>query len=254
MAEVFLDEAQVDAVFEQMGGIGVSQGVDVSALVEAGSFDGVAECALQTVASDRPAVVSDGVLGAMPCGGRKEPGGRAVGAPVVSQHLERVVGQGDFTLLASLAADVQNAAGAVDVRDLKTGSLHESQATGVDGGQADAVDVDAHLVEDAPDFAAAEHHRKPLFRSRLGDVEALPIAAEGLVVEESEPAEHDREGAAGDLLLESQMQQVAADLVFIEFVRRPAVVACQLSNGMDVALDGAFGIALKLHLLYHLAA
>src|SRR5688572_19678153 len=103
MAEVFLDEAQIDAVFEQVGGIGVSQGVDVSALVEAAPLDGMSEGALQTVASDRPAVVSDGVLGAVPCRGRKEPGGRAVGAPVVSQQLEGGGGQRNLAVLAALA-------------------------------------------------------------------------------------------------------------------------------------------------------
>ena len=35
MPESLLDQAQVDAVFEEVGGVGVAQGVDVSALVDA---------------------------------------------------------------------------------------------------------------------------------------------------------------------------------------------------------------------------
>ena len=34
MAEILLDETQVDAILEQMGGVTVTQGVDVSALVD----------------------------------------------------------------------------------------------------------------------------------------------------------------------------------------------------------------------------
>ena len=254
MAEVLLDESEIDAVLEQVSGIGVTQGVDVSALVQAAPLDGVSEGALQTVASDGSAVVGNGVLGAVASGGRKEPGGRAVGTPVVSQQLESGVGQRHLTFLLALAADVKNAAGTVDVGDLKGGALHEAQATGVNRGQAEAVDVDAHSVEDAPDLVAAEHHRELLFRTRLGDIQALPVAAERFVVEEAEASEDDGEGATGDVLVELQMQQVAADLVFSELVGRPVIVACQLGDGVDVALNSARGVAPELHLLYHLAA
>lgn len=221
VAEVLLDEAEVDAVLEQVGGIGVAQGVDVSAFVQTTPLHGVTEGALETVASDRSAVVSDGVLDTMASDGGKQPEGRMVGAPVAPQQLKSGGRQRNLTVLEALATDAKNAAGTVDVGDLKAGALHEAQATGINRGQADAVDVDAHGVEDAPDLVAAEHHGEFLFGARLGDIQALPIAAKRLLVEEAEAAEDDREGAAGDLLVELQMQQVASDLVFFELVGRP---------------------------------
>src|ERR1044071_1865516 len=110
MAEVLLDEAEIDTVFEQVGGVGVAQGVDVGALIQTAPLDGVTESALQTVASDRSAVMGDGVLDAVSGGGRKEPDGRAMRAPVVSQQLESGVGQRDLAVLAPLAPDVKTAA------------------------------------------------------------------------------------------------------------------------------------------------
>ena len=143
-----------------------------------------------------------------------------------SQQLESGGRQRNLAVLATLAADAKNATGTVDVGDLKADALHETQAAGVNRRQADAVDVDAHGVDDAPDLVAAEHYGELLFGARLGDIQALPLAAERLVVEETEAAEDDRKGAAGDLLVQLQVQQVAADLVFFERVGRPLIVAC----------------------------
>jgi hypothetical protein len=144
-----------------------------------------------------------------------------MGAPVVAQQLESGGRQGNLAALAALATDVENAAGTVDGGDLKAGALHEAQATGVNRGQADAVDADADGVEDAPDLVTAEHDGELLFGARLGNMQALPLATERLLVEEAEAAEDDREGTAGDLLVELEVQQVASNLVFGKLVGRP---------------------------------
>jgi len=173
---------------------------------------------------------------------------------MLSQQLEDGVGKRDLAVPAALAADAEDAASTVDIGNLEVGALHEAQATAVDRGQADAIDVDADGVEDAPDLLAAEDHGERLGVAGLGDIQTLPLAAECLVVEESEAAEDDREGAAGDLLIDGQVQKVAADFVFFELLRGPVIMAGQLSDGMDVALNRARGVAPQLHLLDHLLA
>jgi len=254
VAEVLLDQSQVDTILEQMGGVGVAQGVDVGALVDAALFHGVAEGTLEAVAGDRSAIVSDGVLNTMAGGGRKQPEWAFMGAPMIAQQLKGGGGKWDLAVLAALAADAQNAPGTVDIGNLEIGAFHEAQAAGVDGGQANAVDVDADDVEDAPDLLATENDGERLVVARLGDMQALPVAAECLVVEEPDAAENDREAATGNLLLDGQMQKVAADFVFLQLIRSPMVVSSQLGHGVDVALDRAWGVAPKLHPFGHLSA
>lgn len=121
--------------------------MDVSSLVQTAPLHSVAEYALHAVVSDRSAVMGGGVLDPMAGGGRKQPDGTTVGAPVVSQQLESGGRQRNLAVLAALATDAKNASGNIDVGDLKAGALHEAQATGVHRSQADAVDVDAHGVK-----------------------------------------------------------------------------------------------------------
>jgi hypothetical protein len=173
---------------------------------------------------------------------------------VLSEQVESHRGQGYLAVTTALAADMEDSAGTVDIGELEAGAFHEAQATCVDSGQADAIDGDADGVENAPDLLSAEDDGERLGVARLGDVQAFPIAAERLVVEEPETAEGNRKGASGQLLVDRQVQQIAANLFFFERVGRTAVVACQLGDGMNVALDRARGVAPQLHLLDHLTA
>lgn len=103
VSEVTLDETEVDAGFEQMGGVGMSEGMDGDAeFGNAGPLFRFAKGALD-------AVSAHGIRGArglllIAPGGGKEPGFVTMGFPVGPQQNEGVFGQGDVAVFGALAA------------------------------------------------------------------------------------------------------------------------------------------------------
>jgi hypothetical protein len=87
MAHVSLDDPQVDAGFEEMGGIGVTQGVNGdSFFLDSCSTLGPAEGALDTALGHG----RRGVLGSIPVSakGGEEEGRMAVGHPISAEQIE----------------------------------------------------------------------------------------------------------------------------------------------------------------------
>ena len=69
--QVFLDDPQVDAGFQQVGGVGMAQSVNVRTFDDAAALQRRSERTLQTAAGDRAAVVGEAMLQAV-TGGRGE--------------------------------------------------------------------------------------------------------------------------------------------------------------------------------------
>ena len=131
MPESLLDQAQVEAVFEEVGGIGVAQGVDVSAFVDATLLYGSAEGGLQARSRDRAGAIRNEVLRATPNVGGKDPLRGAVGAPVLAEEFQGIHGQRDVAILSALAVDVEQHAVTVDIGDGEPGAFEEPQPAGV---------------------------------------------------------------------------------------------------------------------------
>ena len=158
VAEVVLNEGEGDARFEEMRGVAVAERMHMGALVHAALFDRAPEGALQRGPGDgRRGKNRNGMAAGGSVPRRKEPEWIAVGAPVRAQERERGVGERHVAILAALAVDVEQRAIAVDVRHLQANAFHEAKPAGVDRGEADAVRVDPHGVEDPPHFALAQH-------------------------------------------------------------------------------------------------
>ena len=250
VAEVVLNEGEGDARFEEMRGVAVTVRMHMGARVHAALFDGADKGALQRGPSDgRCGKHRSGMTagGSVPRG--KEPEGIAVGAPVRAQERERGVGERHVAILAALAVDVEQRAIAVNVRHVQTKAFHEAKPAGVDRGEADAVRVDPHGVEDPPHLVAAQHDGEFLRPFGTRDVEHPPRLAERLLIEERDLAESDGVRAACDLLHGAQVQQVLADLLFPEPVRRGMMERRELGNGADVSFDRAVGILAELEVL-----
>jgi len=60
--QVLLDDPQVDAGLEQMGGVGMAQSVDMGALDDAGALQRQSEGTLEAAAGDRATVMGQAVL------------------------------------------------------------------------------------------------------------------------------------------------------------------------------------------------
>src|SRR2546430_6470349 len=103
MAQGALDEPGMHAGFEQMGGVGMPQGMEGdTCLGEPGSLFGFAEGALDTGATHRGGCGRTLSLVA-PCGG-KEPGGVTVGFPGGAEQGQCIGGQGNVPVFGALAA------------------------------------------------------------------------------------------------------------------------------------------------------
>ena len=139
MAHVALDDAQVDAGFEEMGGVGMTKGVYGNSLfTDSGIKLGATEGALDTA-------FGHGSLSlfcscAASTEGREEKARMAVGEPIAAQELKSGLGQRDVAILGALAAvDMDHHAGAIDIGDFEMESLVQAQAAGIDGGQIGVV-------------------------------------------------------------------------------------------------------------------
>jgi len=133
MSQVGLDDAQVDPVFEQVGGEGMPQGMDGGWFVDATLAPGQAEGLLRTCR--RHVLGGRGLIGARACGSGKDPDWMAVGGPVAAQQAQVRFEQRDVAVLLPLtAAHMEYLALAVDIGDLQGNALAHPQAAGVDGG------------------------------------------------------------------------------------------------------------------------
>jgi hypothetical protein len=102
MAHVTLDDARVDAGFEEMGGITVAQGVDRNAFFEyTGGPLGLAKGALDTALGHGTHSRFD--VGSLSAQSWEEQTRMVVGEPVLTQQLESGLRQRDIAVLGALA-------------------------------------------------------------------------------------------------------------------------------------------------------
>ena len=73
MAQVVLNHSQVEAGFQQVGGVGMAQCVHVRSLGEATAFERRAESTLQTAARDWPPIMGQAMGQPVPRGCGKQP-------------------------------------------------------------------------------------------------------------------------------------------------------------------------------------
>lgn len=94
---------------------------------------------------------------------REQPGAWPAHPPVGAQLFEQAQRQGHEAVLGSLAlANVNDHAGTVDVGDLQVDQFTQTQATAVGDLQQHAVTTGRNGVEQAQNFARAEHARERL--------------------------------------------------------------------------------------------
>ena len=138
MSQVVLDETEMHPRFKQVRGPRVAERVHRGALVDAAGLQGSAKGALYAVA--RHGCGGCGHPKTAPARSRKKPHGVAMGCPGVAEQCEGLLGQGDIAVLRAFAiAHVDDHPGTINIGDLQVGAFLESQATGINGTQADAI-------------------------------------------------------------------------------------------------------------------
>ena len=151
MAEQHLDDADVGAVLQQMGGEAMPQRVDRHLLAQAGRRAGRTAGRMQTCRVDRPVLVAAG----------EQPVLRPRQAPIAAQDAEQLRRQHDVAVLAALALlDPDDHPAAVDVGDLQADHLRHAQSGGIGRRQRGAALQAWNRFQEAHDLVGAQHHRQ----------------------------------------------------------------------------------------------
>jgi hypothetical protein len=221
VTEEFLDGADVGAVFEQVGGEGVAEGVTADALRDArvlhGSFDGALDRGLVEMMAEAAAgsfIDTDPRGWEYPLPGPFNRRIRIFGGEVAGERRAAEAGgpigfedpmDVDEVLAQAALDDARQRRGAVasalgfaehdllafevEVLDAQPQRLEEPQAAAVEKCHDETVDA-RKLDEDGADFSAREHHRQSLGPPRAdGAVESLEFAAEDVAVQEQDAGE-----------------------------------------------------------------
>src|SRR5262245_15475171 len=143
-------------------------------------------------------------------------------------------GRSGPAFLPSFSVNVEHHPGAVPLCDLQAGPFEQTQPTAIDR-QTGPVDRNSSGVEHATDLVATHHHRQCVFRRGAHEPERRPPALQRVREEESDPAQRDRRGGAGDLLLVGEKEEILPQLLFRDPVRAPMVVLGELTHSRDVA-------------------
>ena len=96
----------------------------------------------------------------------------------------------------------------INLGDLKPDAFEQTQATGVNDAQADAVVRASDVLNDAPDFLWGKDDRQLLRDGRTEHVAERPGALEGVGVEELDAIEGNVAGVGGDPFLVAQIQEI----------------------------------------------
>jgi hypothetical protein len=251
VAQVALDDAQVDASFEEMSGVRMAQGVDGNALFEHPSGPhGLAKGALDAALGHRLGCLM-GIV-SLVTASREDKPGMAVSEPIAAQPMEGRLGQRDVAVLGALAAvDMDHHASGVDIGDFEVETFVKSQAAGVYGGKISIVLKGLDSGQNASDFFHAQDGRKASFILGSEDSEDVPVALEDMLVEEAYPAIANTHGIRRPVVSVFAAEEIFLKLFFGNEIGRPAVGLDEHAQGPCIGLLRAFPFAVELKGLNH---
>src|SRR5712671_459117 len=152
MAEIVLNDSQVDARFEQMGGIRMSKSMYMRRFDNAALPERAAERLLQAGHRHGPwfcrkniARHDDG----------EHPRPAAMDAPMRAQQLQGSRRQRNITIFTAFAMNAQQHSRTVDIRNLEMRSLRDPQPAGVNRRQTNTIGRHSDFLQDAPYLLAA---------------------------------------------------------------------------------------------------
>jgi len=150
--------------------------------------------------------------------------------------------------------NVQERAPTIDIADMQVEAFHQTEPARVDRRQAHPIGRRPDRGDHAPDFVAAEHHRQFLLALRADGVEDCPAALERLLIEEPKPTQDDGEARAGDPSLRGQVEQIRAELLLSQAIRRGMMKPREACDRADVRLHGAIRVPPEPEILDHALA
>jgi hypothetical protein len=239
VAQQPLHGGQVTAGLQQVGGVAVPQRVQAGLLGDATGHEEAAEQPLYRAV----------VQGLAPVPAGEQPAVGAVAPPGVAQQPQQGGRQGDQAVLAALGtAEVDDQAGAVDVRHAQAEDLAQAQAAAVGGLHQHQEPGEVDGGEEASDLVGAEHTGQGAWLLAVGDHRHQAGPAQGHLVQEAQGADGLVEATPGGALFD-QVQLVEAEVLGVEVLRGAAEVAGEEGDAADVGLDGAGAVVAALQVL-----
>ena len=239
MTQVDLNLAQVLALLQQMGGVGVAQGVDMGVLGDAAGLEGQAKGPLQGGAAHRLGGRA-GAQAAVTFGG-KEQDRMAMGFPLLAQEPQRALGQRDVAVPVAFAgADMQEHALRIDIAHFQAQAFAQAQPAGVEGNEANPMIQGGHGGQDATHFGGREHDRQFELGIGANQLQFMrPGAVKGFFPEQLEGADGLGAGLAGDLFMGLEMDAILAQVFGRKQVGGFVVKLADLADAGVIGLLGA---------------
>ncbi len=246
MAHVFLDDAEVDASLQEMGGVGVAQGVNGDRLFSDSCSDlGPTEGALDTTFGHGSLSLFCSI--AVSAKGGEEEARMAVGEPIAAEDLEGGLGERHIAILGSLSTvDMDHHAGGVDIGDFEVEAFVEPQAAGIDGGEIGVILEGFDLGKNASDFFSAKNGRKSSFILGSEDAEDVPVSLEDVFEEEANSAIADAHGIGGPVIDVFPVEEVVLEFLLSDQIGGFTVELAEHANGAGVGLLSPFSFAVEL--------
>ena len=154
-----------------------------------------------------------------------------------------------FAALTTLHMD--DAAGAVNVRDLQPGQLGASETGGIERHQQSALERCRGGFDETVDFLPAEYGRQMEHLLRVRCQVCTPRLLQRPDVEETDSAEMLDNSVGLELPFAEQIGLVLADVIRPELVGRTVEVARELGNGSEIRARRAGSVIATLEFLEH---
>lgn len=249
VAEIGLDDAQVEPSLQQVGGVGVPQGVNGGGLLHPAFPQGGSKGFLNAAFVHKGVGLFGSVEGV---DGWKQPNRVAMGEPVLAQHLQAGFGQGHIAVLAALAVShMHHLARPIDVFDLQGDAFQQTQSAGIDGRQADAVTHGMHALQDLLDFLPAQNHRQFRTPGRTDKFKRVPFPFECMLEEELDAAQRQSVRTAGNAFDVYQVQEVLTQFLFADQVGGFVIIRRQLAHCLHIGLLRPLGQTAQLQVFDH---
>jgi hypothetical protein len=164
-----------------------------------------------------------------------------MGSPELAQEQQGALGQRHVAVPITLAAaDVQQGALAIDIRDLQAQAFAQAQAAGVDGGQGDAMIEGFDAAQDFADLIWGEDDGEFELGSGAGELDFTgPGTLEGCFPEQFDGADRLGGGLAGEAAFGFEVEEVLAELLGRDEVGGLGVMLTELADAGPVRLLGA---------------
>lgn len=239
MPQIALDDAQVHPLLQQVGCIGMPEGVNGNV-----PFD---DACLMPGGAESPLHAVDG-HGGFGCGsfvlasaqGRENQDRISMGSPVSAKKLIGFVGYRHISVFGAFApVNVDHHPFAIDVGYLEKKGLLEPQPAGVDGDQKGVVVKGADTAQDQPHLFGGENARQAAFLPRLEVFKQRPFLPKDMDEEKLQAAVADFHGGRRPIGFVPAIKEIFLQIVFGDLSGIFSTKFNEHSNGSGVAFLGA---------------